>query len=402
MAGAWVEVFKTGTHTSGNGIVKTYTEDDLTSIANTYNLQKVHEAPLVLGHPSTDDPAYGWTKELKTAGNKLMAYVDQVSEKIVEAVKSGEYKKVSIALYPDGLLRHIGLLGAVPPAVKGLSPVQFAEGLEFEEYIWVTDEGRMPIVARVFSGLRDFIIDKFDLATADTIIDKGDLETLQRPADSTMITLDDQQKIVPKENILQSPPGAITNYSEQEEKDMEELRAQIKDLTEKLAIQSVQFSEVQDNVKQLTEIVASQAKATEDKSKNSALDAAKEAFSAFCETLAKEGKILPAEKDSIVDEYADLLVAEGSLTFAEGSVKPSEKMKVRLSARPVVFASRGYTFADPAKRVKVVEGTEIPSMFAEMSDKLDASSLELDKQIKAYAESHKVTYEEAAAAYATA
>jgi hypothetical protein len=401
MAGAWIEVFKTGTHTSGNGVVKTYTEDDLASIANTYNLQKVHEAPLVLGHPTTDDPAYGWTKELKTAGNKLLAFVDQVSEKIVDAVKSGEYKKVSIALYPDGLLRHVGLLGATPPAVKGLANVQFAEGVEFEEYIWVTDEVRMPIVARVISGLRDFLIDKFGLETADRIVDKNDISILQRPTEETMITLDDQKKIVPKENINQSPPGAITNFSETEEENMDELKAQIKALEEKLATQATQFSEMQTGIVALTELVATQAKVNEDKSKSTALEASKAIFAAYCDTLIKDGKMLPAEKESIAEEYADLLTAEGTLTFAEG-IKPSEKMKTRLGARPVVYSTRGVTFADPKKVGTKPESKDIPVEFSELGNKLDFASLDVDRTIREYAEKNNVTYEVAAAAYSQA
>jgi len=411
MAGAWLEVFKTGTHTSGNGVTKTYTDDDLNMIAKTYNDQKDHEAPLVIGHPSTDDPAYGWAKELKAAGSKLLAYVDQVSDSIVEAVGRGEYKKISIAMYPSGLLRHIGLLGAAPPAVKGLAPVQFAEELEFEEYIWATDETRMPIVARILSGLRDFFIEKFGLDATNKIIDKGDIAYLQEPASSQMIAVDNQQKIVPTENILNSPPGAISNYSEQnqqqEEEIMDELKAKIKTLEDALAAQATQFAEqmteMQNGVKALTDIVS--AKATEDanKTKLSAFETAKAEFAAFCEVLVKEGKILPAEKDSIVEEYADVLQAQETLTFADDAVKPTDKMKARLEKRAVIYKPTGITFADPSKAKPVkLDATVLPAEFAEMGDKVDAASLDVDRAIKEYAEANKVTYEEAAARYAAA
>jgi hypothetical protein len=43
-------------------------------------------------------------------------------------VRRGLFKKRSAAFYNDGTLRHVGFLGAMPPAVKGLADVAFAEG----------------------------------------------------------------------------------------------------------------------------------------------------------------------------------------------------------------------------------------------------------------------------------
>jgi hypothetical protein len=42
-------------------------------------------------------------------------------------VKRGLFKKRSISLYPDLTLRHIGFLGAMPPAIKGLADIKFRE-----------------------------------------------------------------------------------------------------------------------------------------------------------------------------------------------------------------------------------------------------------------------------------
>lgn len=405
MSGAWLEIFKTGTHTSGNGITKEYKDDDLAHIVKTYNEQKDHEAPLVLGHPTNDQPAYGWAKELKMAGSKLLAYVDQVSGDIVDAVKRGEYKKVSIALYPDGLLRHIGLLGAVPPAVKGLAPVQFAEGEEFEEYIWVNDETRMPTVARIFSSLRDLLIEKFSLDVADKAIDKSDVEYLQRPSESISLTVSSEKAI----------PTNYNEHTKQEEEEMEALKLKIEALegvvtaqAAQITAQTAQFSELMDGFKKLQEFVTSvndesAKKAKEDaaRAKETAFEASKTAFAAFCETLAKDGKILPAEKEGLVDEYADLLKAEETLTFAEGAQKPSEKMKTRLESREPIFLSRKEMFADGRKvSKKDIKIGEVPAEFSEVANKIDPMSLETDKAIREYAEKHKVTYEEAAQAYA--
>ena len=317
-----------------------------------------------------------------------MAYVDQVHDSVVDAVQAGAYKKVSIALYPDGLLRHVGLLGATPPAVKGLTPVRFAEETEFEEYVWVTDETRMPTVARILSGIRDFFIEKFGLETADRVLDKDDIAGLQRPATENMIVLPSD-----------ASSGVANNFSEktqEEEKQMDELKAKIKDLEDALAAQSALFAELQSGMKALTDAASAQAQAAADASKKSAAEVAKTAFAEFCETLIREGKILAAEKDGIVEEYADLLQVEESMTFAEGVARPSEKLKTRLGARPVLV-SPGRVFADPSKAVQQkVDPTAVPAEFAEIADKIDATSVGIDQQIREYAKANDVSYEVAA------
>lgn len=391
MKGAWLEVFKSGTHTSASGVEKTYTDDDLTSIANTYNAQKEHEAPLVIGHPETDAPAYGWAKEMKVVGNRLLAYVGQVSDDVVDAVDKGLYKKVSIALYPGGLLRHIGLLGAVPPAVKGLAPVQFAAGMEFDEYIWATDETRMPIVARVISAIRDFLIEKFGLELADRTIDKLDIEALTSRAESKLIVVDENNKAA-------SPQASFNENKQKEELEMDEIKKLIEELTKKF---TDQFNEVFGQITEIKTSMVSQKETSDKMLKKTARDAQQVAFAAFCEQLIAEGKVLPAEKDGMIEQYSDLLSAEDGLTFAEGDKRPAEKMMDRLKQRPIIIAKTAQQFAD-GKKIAPLDKKDIPDAFSEVGDKLDTASVEVDKQIRAYAEQNKVSYEEAAAAFARA
>jgi len=122
----WVDVFKTGEHTDSNGNTRIWTEDDLKEIAKIYNEQnpeEKHLAPVVYGHPSSEDAALGWVEKLKVEGNVLKAKLVELSEQLIQSIKDGAYKFQSIALYPNKLLRHLGILGAVPPAVKGLKPL---------------------------------------------------------------------------------------------------------------------------------------------------------------------------------------------------------------------------------------------------------------------------------------
>ena len=126
----WIEVFKSGTHTDADGDTREWTTSDLDKIADLYNNQPAadrHEAPVVIGHPQDNSPAYGWVESLKRDGDVLLAKIKDLSSEFVNWVEKGIYKKRSISLYPNLLLRHIGFLGGVPPAVKGLADPVFAE-----------------------------------------------------------------------------------------------------------------------------------------------------------------------------------------------------------------------------------------------------------------------------------
>lgn len=115
----WVEIFKAGSHTDSSGHTKFWSVEDLDEIIKSYNPKK-SEAPIVIGHPRTKDPAYGWVEKLKRVGSVLFAKFKQVDQGFADLVKSGRYKKRSISL--DGWrLNHVGFLGAVHPAVDGLA-----------------------------------------------------------------------------------------------------------------------------------------------------------------------------------------------------------------------------------------------------------------------------------------
>ncbi len=126
----WVDICKAGTWTARDGRSVTLTEGDLDAIVSGYAPSE-REAPLVLGHPADDAPAFGWVEALRRVGSVLQAKFKDVASEVKELVAGGRYKKVSIALFPDGVtLRHIGLLGAAQPAVSGLRSVRFEEGSE--------------------------------------------------------------------------------------------------------------------------------------------------------------------------------------------------------------------------------------------------------------------------------
>jgi hypothetical protein len=125
----WITVFRTGTHTDSSGKTRTWTEQDLDEIVRKYD-PTYNEAPVVIGHPKDNAPAWGWVEALKREGQLLYAKLKDLAPEFVEMLKQGRFKKRSISLYNDLALRHIGFLGAVPPAVKGLPDVAFKGGDE--------------------------------------------------------------------------------------------------------------------------------------------------------------------------------------------------------------------------------------------------------------------------------
>ncbi|MBW4668428.1 MAG: hypothetical protein KME60_13620 [Cyanomargarita calcarea GSE-NOS-MK-12-04C] len=168
-----IEIFAAGKHTSSNGADLVFSTSELDAIASSYN-PTLFDAPAVVGHPRDNSPAYGWVESVRREGNKLIAKLNQVDTDFQEAVRAGCYKKISASFYsPDSsanpnpgsyYLRHVGFLGGMAPAVKGLKSVAFAEGKEGVVEFCSGEE------MTVFRNLREWFIAEHDLETADRIV----------------------------------------------------------------------------------------------------------------------------------------------------------------------------------------------------------------------------------------
>lgn len=131
-----IHFFRPGRHTSNNGTELAFSAADLKAIADAYD-PRTHEAPIVVGHPKTDAPAYGWVEKIIAKPDGLYAVPRQVNPEFSDLVRQGSYKKVSGSFYtPEArnhpkpgtyYLRHLGFLGAQPPAVKGLRSIELSE-----------------------------------------------------------------------------------------------------------------------------------------------------------------------------------------------------------------------------------------------------------------------------------
>lgn len=289
-----LHIFKTGSHITMSGQSITFTEDDLKATAAAYDPAK-HEAPLVIGHPKSDAPAYGWTSRLVFEEGGLYADPDQVDPAFEEMVAAGRFKKRSSSFYaPDDprnpvpgvyYLRHVGFLGAQPPAVKGLKAVGFADGegvtIEFSDWSDRT-------VARVFRKIKNWMIEKFGKEEADKVLDEWDLEVMT-------------------EEALRPPPAVPVNpeYSEGKEPGMtpEEIRRKEEEMRQREA----NFAERENKLK-------------EDERK-----ARRQNDVAFAERLVGEGKLLPQHQGFVADFLEAIDGGQVEVAFSEGKkVAPRE------------------------------------------------------------------------------
>ena len=144
-----IEISRPGTFTAVDGTKVTFTDADLAAAAAAFD--PVSEpAPLVVGHPQLDAPAYGWVRSLSVEGGKLVATPEHIHPAFAEAVKAKSYRRVSASWYPPRhpqnpkpdawYLKHIGFLGGAAPAIRGLQPVHFSEA-QIEGAITIEEEG---------------------------------------------------------------------------------------------------------------------------------------------------------------------------------------------------------------------------------------------------------------------
>ncbi len=137
-----IEVFAAGTH---NGDV--YTEADLDEMVRAHGELDFRPA-LKVGHTkdSPGAPAYGWVRNLRRVGQKLVADFTDMHDSVVDAIRKRAYDRVSSEVYFNlnrggkkfgRALKAVALLGADVPAVAGLVPlhkVEFATDGEFEKF----------------------------------------------------------------------------------------------------------------------------------------------------------------------------------------------------------------------------------------------------------------------------
>lgn len=150
-----IRIFRKGSFTSVEGVKVSFGDAELAEVAASYDREK-DPAPLVIGHPRLDDPAYGWVDRLEVRDGELLAYPDpaRLEPSFAEAVREGRYAKVSAQFYPPAHpgnpspgqyhLKHVGFLGAHAPGVKGLGRVSFGAADDASPLLTIEQEKVMP------------------------------------------------------------------------------------------------------------------------------------------------------------------------------------------------------------------------------------------------------------------
>jgi len=162
------------------------------------------------------------------------------------------------------------------------------------------------------------------------------------------------------------------------------------------------FSEMKARIRELSQQMNGLDRANKRLEKDNTLLKARLASSEFSETLEgyiADGRVLPSEREPLMEEFRDLRFAESGMEFAEGEKTLTEKFKERLAARPVLsepqpkkhFATQN-TAAEFSCDFTAYAG--IPN--------LDPYGADLDAKAHEYMEKHPdVSYEQAVMASMT-
>ena len=367
-----ISIFRPGSH---------YPQLDAGSLARTvaaYDPAK-HEAPLVIGHPADDRPAYGWVQSLAFSEGLLKATPRQVDPALSDRVEAGRYKKISAGFYhPQApgnpapgvyYLRHVGFLGAQPPIVKGLPPVRFSDTAA--DYITIEfSESDQPWLWRMLSRLlrsqREHLIASTDLETADRVL-----------PDYTIQSLADEAERLAAERHDASVPA----FSEPvEEPPMAEPAPPTPDARE------AALSEREASLNAREEALARQQAGQ-----------SRQETVAFCEQLVTEGRLLPRDRDAMA-ELVGGLSAETTVTFAEGDSqipKPgpaAQFLKDYLKRQPVLvdFSERAPATTGAPDDSTPSAGMALPSGYT-----VDPDQAALHQRVVTFAEKNGVSYDEA-------
>lgn len=353
-----IEIFKAGKRTDANGLEVEITTADLQNAVNAYDVN-FHESPAVIGHPKHNAPAYGWVKRLELDGDVLKAEFDQIDPEFAEMVEKGRFKKISSSFYlPDSpnnpcpgnlYLRHVGFLGAMPPAVKGLRNPEFAENeqgvVDFSD--WAE--------ASLWRRLRDWIIGTHGQEEADKAVPDYLVASVQEESIRNDLKRYQQHETgIPMPSFNEpNQPSEPQGEPEMTPEEIEQLKAENQQLKAEKA--------------------------------EAALNQAKADNTDFAEGLVKAGKLAPVAKQQAIDllNYGSTTAAGGVVEFGEGE-NLHGKIKAFLEAQPQIVE-----FSEVATKDKAAGAEDGTVQYAEGTS---ADAIDMDKKVRAYMKEHNVDY----------
>lgn len=332
---AQIHISKPGKFKSAEGVDIEITPAILSEVAQTYN-PAAFEAQLVIGHPKMDDPSFGGVKALSFGNDGLMAEVDP-TEDAKDLVDKRHFKSVSASFYTADApnnptpgkwhLRHVGLLGAAAPAVKGLRALSFAEAEE-----GVVTFGDLPgyagySISRILRNLREWFIAEKGQDVADRVLPDWEVESLreisQRAQEAPSLEGNPIQGGTPALAFADGngDNGKAATHTASFSTASEEMPS-MKKTPEELQ------AELDAANAQMAELRAAEAKRI--------ADTRHAEHVSFCDHLVAEAKIPAAMKDVIAVTLDELASKPGVVSFGEGDQeKPlHEALKDQLKAMP--------------------------------------------------------------------
>ncbi len=336
---ATLPILPAGRHTALDGRPVEFTEAILQEIAETYD-PALHEAPLVIGHPKLNGPAYGWAKSLEMRDGMLFAEPHQVVPEFAEAANRKMYKKRSASVYlPDSpgnpvpgkhYLRHIGFLGAMPPAIKGIpdAELNFAEddgglALEFAEPPYA-----LTGVTDILRRIRDYFVEREGAERADQLIPNWQLQSIEedarrraedKPGAGGFTSFSEQPTEAGAEAAAASAAAAAEpdNASPGGGKATSAADADVLDKTTQQEPSMTPEEREQQLVEREQKVAGEEAKIAQRQAEEK-----RTAATEFAEGLVAQGKLLPRQKLPMVELMLSLPAAP--LEFAEGDQQVSK------------------------------------------------------------------------------
>ena len=329
-------VFKTGTW---NG--EQFTEDDLDNMAKSFNAA---EPPhIIVGHSSdykghTRIPSFGRILGgLKRVVKNLIAYGVEFNEKLAEWIREGFYNQRSIELSRDNKrVLAVGVLGAVPPAVKGLPGnddalnevaleysaigleakiIEFADNkdIDFGDLRNAANEDTMENVEECFgvcaSEMADYLENDHDPKECKEHCMKAMMDCYEQ------VSQELHQHAAFSEKLIGMLPAKEEEIEGEMEKEKTTMMAKLKEwlgitsqstkesdmdatkekeYQEKISGLETQVKEFAEKERLAKEAIAVAEKATKDAAEKAKSDALTAEVKTFCETAVKEGRMTPA------------------------------------------------------------------------------------------------------------
>ena len=370
-----LHIFRAGRQTTAAGDEIEFSAADLENCAKAYD-PALHTAPICVGHPKTNAPAYGVIKGLQVSNGDLVAEHDHVDPEFAELVRKKRFISVSAAFYPPTAkrnpvpgvyyLRHVGFLGAEPPALKGLRPPEFAEGDGDDDFVAFAEiefsDPAFGYIARMFRGLRDYLIDSVGLEKADQVLPEygiGSVEELGRERDNPHAT-----------NTLGLAFKEAAPITSQE--------PAVPDPTAK-------EKELQQKLDAANETLRVNAEAAAKTKRDTRLAEAAE----FAEGLVAANKLLPKDK-ALVVSVLDAIDGEAPVEFGEGDDKKPAGAALRelLGKLPVNSLNDQHL----AKKGLQAEHDELEAQFSEGGVRVDDERLQLHRQATVLAKDKSIPY----------